>query len=615
MKISLKECPRELSSQVCEVLADLGLEPSLDASVSLSVSEGDALTVSGTKDDITVTYSRRCELFRALSMLRRFRDTGEPIRESAAYETLCYMIDESRNAVTNMKEIRPFIRTLAALGYDSMMLYTEDTFELPGYEYFGHMRGRYTERELREIDEYASSFGIEVIPCVQTLAHLAAAIRWPGLGEHKDNADTLLVGDERTYDYVRAVLAQCRRCFRSDRIHIGMDEAVGIGRGRYMDLHGYVHPLKIMTEHLARVRELCIEHGYRPMMWSDTFFREAFGNYYVKEGEWDREFLAALPRDVDMVYWDYYHDDTELLDSMMRLHRDMGCRTVFAGGGRKWDGIATNNTRSLTVSRAQLDYCDKYGVRDVIITAWGDCTAEASIWSAMPTAILFAERGYRHSATEEELDLRSREVFELPFESLIAFDLPNRLPGKSVNVNNAAKYLLFNDPLERLMDCHMDGATVADAYRAHARTLHALEGGRFGYAFRALALLCDVLAEKSDLGRRLYAAYTAGDRKEIAEISASLPRIADGVSLFLRAHREQWYRENKTFGFAAQELRLGGLRERLLSIHERLEDYLRVNIDRIEELEYAPLPHIIGYEEKYVYLAPFEKMFTAAICE
>ena len=127
-----------------------------------------------------------------------------------------------------------------------------------------------------------------------------------------------------------------------------------------------------------------------------------------------------------------------------------------------------------------------------------------------------------------------------------------------------------------------------------------------------LAPVCEVL---TDLGRRLYAAYTEGDREKIAKISASLPRIADGVSLLLRAHREQWYRENKTFGFAPQELRLGGLRERLFSVQERLDDYLRGEIDRIEELEYAPLPHSIGYEEKYVYLAPFEKMFTAAINE
>ena len=133
-----------------------------------------------------------------------------------------------------------------------------------------------------------------------------------------------------------------------------------------------------------------------------------------------------------------------------------------------------------------------------------------------------------------------------------------------------------------------------------------------------LAPVCEVLA---DLGIETSEDASAslriseGDREKIAKISASLPRIADGVSLLLRAHREQWYRENKTFGFAPQELRLGGLRERLFSVQERLDDYLRGEIDRIEELEYAPLPHSIGYEEKYVYLAPFEKMFTAAINE
>jgi len=41
------------------------------------------------------------------------------------------------------------------MSYDSLMLYTEDTFELPGYPYFGHMRGRFSKEELKEIDDYA----------------------------------------------------------------------------------------------------------------------------------------------------------------------------------------------------------------------------------------------------------------------------------------------------------------------------------------------------------------------------------------------------------------------------------------------------------------------------
>lgn len=38
---------------------------------------------------------------------------------------------------------------------------------------------KYTERELREIDDYAFALGIEVIACIQTLGHLGQMLQWP----------------------------------------------------------------------------------------------------------------------------------------------------------------------------------------------------------------------------------------------------------------------------------------------------------------------------------------------------------------------------------------------------------------------------------------------------
>ena len=117
------------------------------------------------------------------------------------------MADDSRNSVMTVKSTKQLIRYLALAGYDSLMLYTEDTFDLPGYPYFGHMRGRYTEAELKEIDDYADLFGIEVIPCIQTLAHLSTALRWPDFDGFKDTEHILMVGDERTYAYAIAIRA------------------------------------------------------------------------------------------------------------------------------------------------------------------------------------------------------------------------------------------------------------------------------------------------------------------------------------------------------------------------------------------------------------------------
>ena len=43
-----------------------------------------------------------------------------------------------------------------------LMLYTEETYEVPGDPYFGIYRGRYSREEIREMDDYAQIFGIEL---------------------------------------------------------------------------------------------------------------------------------------------------------------------------------------------------------------------------------------------------------------------------------------------------------------------------------------------------------------------------------------------------------------------------------------------------------------------
>ena len=112
------------------------------------------------------------------------------------------MIDCSRNAVPNLSALKKFIDTTSKMGYNSIQLYTEDTFEVENEPLFGFMRGRYSFDEIKEIDEYASSKGVELIPCIQTLAHLGAIMRWSKYQKIRDCNDILLIDDEGTYELI-----------------------------------------------------------------------------------------------------------------------------------------------------------------------------------------------------------------------------------------------------------------------------------------------------------------------------------------------------------------------------------------------------------------------------
>ena len=104
--------------------------------------------------------------------------------------------DLSRNAVMTVKQLERFILLTSKMGLNRLMLYMEDTYEIPEYPYFGYFRGRYSAKELKEIDDFAFSLGIETIPCIQTLAHLKNTLKWGYAEKIKDTDDILLVGEE-----------------------------------------------------------------------------------------------------------------------------------------------------------------------------------------------------------------------------------------------------------------------------------------------------------------------------------------------------------------------------------------------------------------------------------
>ena len=220
------------------------------------------------------------------------------------FDTLSVMLDMSRNAVMNIKSLKEYVDIISKLGYNALFLYTEDTYEVEGEPYFGYMRGRYSANELRDIDSYASKRGVEIIPCIQTLAHLETISRWEKFP--MDTPDILLVDDERTYELIDKMFSSLEKCLCSRRIHVGLDEAHSLGRGKHLDSYGYERASDIMRRHLNRVLEIAKKHGYEIMVWSDMFFRFwNGGKFIIPKTTVPEEYKDIIPEEVTPVHWDY----------------------------------------------------------------------------------------------------------------------------------------------------------------------------------------------------------------------------------------------------------------------------------------------------------------------
>ena len=214
------------------------------------------------------------------------------------------MLDCSRNAVMTLPNLKRYMRRLAILGYNMLMLYTEDTYRIEGEPFFGLMRGAYSPEEIKEIDDYAASLGIEVIPCIQTLAHLEQMFRWNCYKDINDLNGILLVDEPKTYELIEKMIVTLKNCVRSRRSHLGMDEAHGIGDGKFKKLHGEESRFNIINRHLGKVMEICRRHGLEPMMWSDMYFRcgSKTDDYYDKECVIPEEVVRQIPKGVELVY-------------------------------------------------------------------------------------------------------------------------------------------------------------------------------------------------------------------------------------------------------------------------------------------------------------------------
>ena len=57
------------------------------------------------------------------------------------------------------------------------------------------------------------------------------------------------------------------------------------------------------------------------------------------------------------------------------------------------------------------------------------------------------------------------------------------------------------------------------------------------------------------------------------------------LDIFYEAFRKLWFTENKAQGFELQDIRLGGLKQRLAHCRKRLTEYMEGEIESIPELE------------------------------
>ena len=225
-------------------------------------------------------------------------------------------------------------------------------------------------------------------------------------------------------------------------------------------------------------------------------------------------------------------------------------------------------------------------------TVWGDNGGECSVFAALPAIVhyTYTAKGIKGERLRKEF----KTLTGYDFNEFIKIEEAQTFCGKCTeDVGNPAKYGLYNDVFSGYLDAVITPKDK-EFFKMAGKSVKTLRGGEYGYLFETAYALNKVLYLKYDMGIRLRNAYKTKNVTELGRCACDLDEIIVILEDFIKIYRRQWLTENKPQGLEIQEIRLGGLKERLSGCRDRLKEYLEGKAEDIPELEQELIPAAIS---------------------
>lgn len=521
------------------------------------------------------------------------------------FDVFSVFIECSSGCVPKISFLKDYITKLSKMGYNAVYLGISDIFHIASEPYLGYLRGGYTKQEINELDAFCKGIGVELRPAIQTLAKFNHIGKYQDYSSIIDIGDILLVGKEKTYEFLDKIFCTMSEYFTARTINIGMDEAFLLGLGAYKTINGEKSRIDILLSHLQRVSAIAKKYGFCCEMWSDMFIRIANGDlfdYNLKSFDFNELNVAKLiPDNIILDYWDYVTSDEKKLNENLAKHFGITDRVSFTGTVWKFMGFVPDNKFSISIADPAINACKKNNIKHFQIALWADTGGECSLNSVLPSLFYYSEKAKGISEIRKD---KFKEITGIDFDVLMLVDLGNNPLQKDYKtLNNKSFYYLYQDVfLGEFNSLLNDG--ISEGYANVAKILKSKIKGEYGYIFKTLYYLCSCLTIKAELGKNIFTYYKSKQKDKLKKETKKIALLIKYIDKLIASFTKQWDKENKMFAFEIHLIRLGGLKQRLIFVKSRLEMYLNGKIEFIDELEENHLP--FGYvknakEDDYMY--------------
>lgn len=311
---------------------------------------------------------------------------------------------DMRAQVMTMDAVKEVVRKAAGEGINTLMMEYEATFPFEKHATLCN-RYAYTKQEVKDLVDYCSSLGVDVIPLQNCFGHCEYILRHQRYARLRENSKEISqVCPTRTKEaerVFREIFAEIAALHPSRYIHIGADETRLLGHcRRCADKVSKEGVSRLFVDYVALMCRIVSDLGKTPIIWADMILQHP-------------EALNDLPKDLVILDWNYGWKPDKFGDPKQIAEAGYTLWGASALRSSPDNSYITSWEKHLGNLSTFIPYARENGYKGMINTSWSTS----------------GQYGYIHDAAWEVMDMQPiRQVYPLK-----GFDMLQRAFSKAVN--------------------------------------------------------------------------------------------------------------------------------------------------------------------------------------
>jgi hypothetical protein len=269
----------------------------------------------------------------------------------------------------------------------------------------------------------------------------------------------------------------------------------------------------------------------------------------------------------------------------------MGYEPLFSPGLHNWGRFFCDFRKLQKSLIPAMEAVFESGLKEVMMTMWGDDGNESLFHYACPALAFYAETLKSPAPLKENYEAKSEAIFGMKrifADGTAALESPD---SEALPAGITSKMLFYDDPLYAFAGRLAESPERVSEY--YLRTGRMLTGaaGENPEASEYLLLASEfafIIAGKLKLyckSKALYRHASGGGIVDFTEVLQETDALIDKCVKFRRQYRRLWMRERKPFGFEVMDIRLAGVAARLETFRERIAEFADGRFSEIPEFE------------------------------